>query len=131
MKIEGVTRERRDGQKWVGALPAKIFQTKPMYFNALKSGEAINFYNQKEARQAVFSCDRHKKGQVAQSQIAFFFLIFNSASLIAFSSPFCSTSIMKDERGILRNRHTAPTFRNSKTRSSAMVSSGKPLLVWN
>ena len=34
-------------QKWVGALPAKLFLTKPMYFNALKSGEAMILYHQK------------------------------------------------------------------------------------
>ena len=38
----------------MGALPAKIFRTKPMYFNALKSGEAMNLYHQKEARASRF-----------------------------------------------------------------------------
>ncbi|AKQ37676.1 hypothetical protein D7F60_18145 [Salmonella enterica] len=33
--------------KWVGALPANIFLTKPMYFNALKSGGAMILYHQK------------------------------------------------------------------------------------
>lgn len=29
-------RKNKDPQNWVGALPAKLFLTKPMYFNALK-----------------------------------------------------------------------------------------------
>ncbi|EAU0090920.1 hypothetical protein YI18_26535, partial [Salmonella enterica] len=35
------------GRKWVGALPAKLFLIKPMYFNALKSGGAMILYHQK------------------------------------------------------------------------------------
>ncbi|HCK6979077.1 TPA: hypothetical protein N0W96_004031 [Klebsiella oxytoca] len=37
----------RDTLKWVGALPAKLFLIKPMYFNALKSGGAMILYHQK------------------------------------------------------------------------------------
>lgn len=44
----GKNKERdRDPQNWVGALPAKLFLTKPMYFNALKSGGAMILYHQK------------------------------------------------------------------------------------
>ena len=38
----------------MGALPAKLFLTKPMYFNALKSGGAMILYHQKEARASRF-----------------------------------------------------------------------------
>lgn len=47
--------------KWVGTLPAKILLIKPMFFNALNSGEAMNLYHQKEAQASRFLMQHTQK----------------------------------------------------------------------
>lgn len=61
----GKNKERdRDPQNWVGALPAKIFLIKPMYFNALKSGEAMCLYHQMARLASQFISVASKKPEL-------------------------------------------------------------------